>query len=62
MAWADLKTQAAATGGTSGSNFDGSGFVVNYGGGVLASSGGPLPAWAWLAAAAAGAWWLLKRK
>lgn len=58
----DTTAVSSAGGGRSGSDSNSSGFVVNYGGGVLASAGSPLPAWMWLALAVGGVWLLRKHK
>lgn len=51
-----------ATGGTSAGSgmFDNSGFTVNYAPSI-GVGGGSLPSWVWVAAALAGAVWLVKR-
>lgn len=57
----DTTAVSSAGGGRSGSDFNGSGFTVNYGGGILASNSA-VPAWMWIAAAVGAVLWLRKRK
>lgn len=63
MAWVDYKSDSKAEVGMSGSPFDSSGFVVNFGSGSVSQVGGAqMPTWVLWAAAAGAAWWLWKHQ
>lgn len=61
--WVDANTKATADIGASGSPFDASGFVVNFGSGSASSAKttGGIPQWMLIAAAVGGVLWLLHK-